>query len=275
VIDDIEIEQLRLAHVGCDYVRRNDFLRLCERWLTQTAGSFNHIVTLNPEMVLLAEERTAFREAVNAAELRVPDGAGIVWARWFIRSRFWSLWPSLLAFPFVMVERITGVDSVEALASLCEKQGVPMYLLGGTQTQVVTTAQYLRKKYPRLTVDTSADHTFALDGPPAILTDIQEKQPGVLLVAYGAPRQTEWIERHRNDLPSVRIAMGVGGAFAILSEDRPRAPKFLQRLNLEWLWRLILEPSRLPRIWRATVRFPVLIQQQKEADPPELIEAAS
>lgn len=267
----IEIEHLRLGSVSCDYIRRSDFLRLCAEWLLSTPAAFHHVVTLNPEMVLLAEKEPQFRAAVNAAELRVPDGAGVVWARWFIRSRFWSLWPSLLAFPFVSVERITGVDSIETLASLCEQHGISMYLLGGTQTQVTATAAHLTQHHPQLTIFTSDDHAYAADGPPVILKDIQVRQPDVLLVAYGAAHQSEWIERHRHHLPSVRIAMGVGGAFAILSEETPRAPAWLQRLNLEWLWRLVLEPSRLPRIWRATVRFPLLIQRQKQADPPELL----
>lgn len=211
------------------------------------------MVTLNPEMVVQADMNEEFREAVQKATLRVPDGAGLIWAQWYIRSEFWALWPSLFAFSFRHVERIPGVEVVYMLASLCAENNLPLYLVGGTTSQVNGTAEKLRKRFPSLTVYTSDSD----------VDDIKKKQPAVLLVAYGAPKQTIWIEAHREDFPSVRIAVGVGGAFAILSEERPRAPKWLRRLNLEWLWRLVLEPSRFPRIWRAVVEFPRLVTRQK------------
>lgn len=260
------IEHLRVGSVVCDFIQMDAFTTLCRQWLTH--NHFHHVVTLNPEMVMEAEDSQQFQAALNAADIRLPDGAGLVWAHWFIRSQFWSLWPSLLAFPFRAVERITGVETVEMLAKLCAKESRPMYLLGGTRTQVTRTAQKLQAQHPGLTVHTSPDHEYDSAGPASILTDIHNKQPAVLLAAYGARKQTVWIEKHRADLPSVCIAVGVGGAFAILSEDRPRAPEWLRRLNLEWLWRLILEPTRLPRIWRATVQFPLLISRQKSANPP-------
>lgn len=262
-------ESLRLGSVNCDFMRPETFRALCQRWLTSPEeAKLHHVVTLNPEMVLAAEHDTAFRTAIERAEVRVPDGAGLIWAQWYIRSQFWSLVPSLLAFSFRQVERIPGVDTVWQLARLCAKHNTPLYLLGGTQPQVERTANLLRQELPQLLVHTSIPHKFDLAGPATIVQDIQTKKPGVLLVAYGATKQTTWIEKHRSQLPSVRIAVGVGGAFAILSEDKPRAPHFLRQLNMEWLWRLLLEPSRLPRIWRATVAFPLLISRQKAAHPP-------
>jgi len=260
------IEHLPVGSLTCDFIQADAFKELCSEWLK--SARFHHVVTLNPEMVMEAEENKQFREAAAAAEIRVPDGAGLVWAHWFIRSQFWSLWPSLMAFPFRAVERITGIDTVDLLAKLCAKEGLPMYLLGGTLQQVERTAKKLKEQYPNLTVHTSPDHQYDAAGPASIIADIQSKQPAVLLVAYGARKQTVWIEKHRQQFPSVRIAVGVGGAFAILSEDTPRAPEFFRRRNAEWLWRLILEPTRLPRIWRATVKFPLLIHRQKMAHPP-------
>jgi N-acetylglucosaminyldiphosphoundecaprenol N-acetyl-beta-D-mannosaminyltransferase len=122
----------------------------------------------------------------------------------------------------------------------------------------------LKERFPKLTVATSANHRYDATGPAAILADINDKRPDLLFVAYGAPAQTVWIEANKNKLPSVKLAMGVGGAFAILSEDTPRAPSLLRRLNLEWLWRLVLEPSRVPRIWQATVKFPLFVHAAKK-----------
>lgn len=270
------IEHLELGSVTCDFMRLETFSALCVQWLTEKREQrFHHVVTLNPEMVMTAQHDEDFREALQAAELRVPDGAGLIWAQWYVRSQFWSLIPSLVAFSFRQVERITGVDTVWLVARLCARYDLPLYLLGGTAQQVQRTAKLLTKRLPNLKVFTSTDHAYDIEGPVSVLKDIQDKQPAVLLVAYGAQKQSTWIERHRAHLPSVRLAIGVGGAFAILSEDTPRAPKPLRQLNLEWLWRLLLEPSRLPRIWRATVQFPLLIARQKAANPPTFSNTAT
>ena len=245
-------EKVRLGRVACDFMGQYEFEELCSRWLT--SDRFNHVVTLNPEMVMLAEHDDAFRKAVSAAEVRAPDGAGLIWARWYLRSRWWPLWPSLIAFLRQPVERVTGIEAVMMLGRLCHKRGLSLYLLGGTARQRRLAATMLTSRFVGLTVGSSSED----------LADINRQQPAVLLVAYGAPKQTLWVERHRNNLPNVRIAVGVGGAFAILGEDLPRAPKRLQALNLEWLWRLYLEPRRLPRIWQATVQFPLLISRQKK-----------
>lgn len=242
-------ETVRLGCVSCDFMSPEEFMRLCSRWLT--SDKFHHVVTLNPEMVMLAEGNDAFREAVQAAEARVPDGAGLVWAWWYLRSSYWPLLPSLLTFLWQPVERVTGVDAIMTLGRLCQERGLSIYLLGATKKQRQKTAVRLTSRFAELSVAMPPER-------------IHDQRPTVLLVAYGAPKQTLWIERQREHMPSVRIAMGVGGAFAMLSEGLPRAPQLLRALNLEWLWRLYLEPRRWPRIWQATVRFPLLMRRQKK-----------
>lgn len=257
----IDQEQLPIGKTRCDYVTEESFFSLVDLWLR--SNTFHHVVTLNPEMVIMAEHDTKFREAINRAEIRVPDGSGLIWARWYVRSEFWSLLPSLFAFLFRSADRLSGVDSIVHLCELALKADQAVYLLGGTKYQNTHTQEYIKFRFPELRVYSAPPHTFTMNGPTEIIQDIQEKKPGVLLVAYGAPKQSVWIENNRDALPSVRVAVGVGGAFAIISEDRPRAPLFFRRRNLEWLWRLFLEPSRLPRIWNAVVRFPLLVHQQK------------
>ncbi len=256
------IESLKIGGVTCDFMRQDEFRALAKERLS--GDEFTHIVTLNPEMVMAAQQNPPFREALAAATWRIPDGSGLIWARWYMRSEFWSLWPSLLAFPFIQVERVTGVEAVRSLSAMAAETGKRVYLLGGTPHQVTRTAAVLRREFPQLEVAVSPAHRFTLEGPAEILADIAAQKPDIIFVAYGAPAQTLWIERHRALLSSVRIAIGVGGAFAILSEDTPRAPLWLRRLNLEWLWRLILEPSRVRRIWQATVRFPLLVNAEKK-----------
>lgn len=254
-------ESLRLGQVTCDYINPDDFLSLCRKWLN--TDKFHHIVTLNPEMVMAAENDKEFSVALQGADIRVPDGAGLIWAHWYLRSRFWSLIPSLISFSFRDAARITGVDAVQNLTGMAKQEKKTVYLLGSGPRQLQRTLARLKKRYPNVNIAAAAPHKFDLNGPPPILADIKRVKPALLLVAYGAPRQTLWIEKQRRSLPSVRVAMGVGGAFDILSESKPRAPRIFLQLNLEWLWRLFLEPTRLPRIWQAVIKFPRLVHRQK------------
>jgi N-acetylglucosaminyldiphosphoundecaprenol N-acetyl-beta-D-mannosaminyltransferase len=254
-------ENVSLGRVRCDFMSMEDFVDICDNWLKTT--SFHHVVTLNPEMVMVAERDEKFFKAIKMADLRVPDGAGLVWARWYLRSQYWPLWPSLFSFLFQTVERVTGVDAVKELARLCCEQNKGIYLLGGTKQQVEKTAQLLLKRFPKLRIATAPEHDYNLQGPKDIVEDIRRNSPAVLFVAYGAPKQTIWIENMRKQLAGVSIVVGVGGAFAMLSEDLPRAPYFLRQINLEWLWRLYLEPKRVNRIWQATIKFPLLMRRYK------------
>lgn len=255
------MDQLQLGNVTCNYTTPADFYAMCGAWLE--SDHFHHVVTLNPEMVVEATRNSRFAAAIGAATIRVPDGSGLIWARWYLRSPRWGLIPSLFSFLRRPAERIAGIEVIQEVAKLAHEARGGIYLLGGAKQHVQRTAQLLKRALPGLRVHTSPPHTFNISGPQDILADIQAKAPTVLLVAYGSPKQTIWIERHCRHIPSIRIAIGVGGAFAILSEATPRAPAFLRYHNLEWAWRLLLQPQRLPRIWRATITFPLLIYRQK------------
>lgn len=258
------LEQVRLGSLTADFLSPDEFLETCRQWLV--SGAFHHVVTLNPEMVMAAQNDEDFRQAVEKADLRVPDGAGLTWARWYLRSAYWPWLPSLVVFMFHRAQRITGVDMLWDLAALCSQNHQALYLLGGTARQVQRTAKKLRLRFPNITIHTSPEHRYDRNGPGYIVEDIQAKKPAVLLVAYGVPKQTVWLNTNRDKLTGVSIAAGVGGAFAMLSEEVPRAPRWLRQLNLEWVWRLMLEPQRLPRIWQAAVQFPLLIRKQKQKE---------
>lgn len=255
------LEHVLIGSLTCDFLSPADFLEQCKTWLV--SDEWHHVVTLNAEMVVLAEQDTTFQTAAVAATMRVPEG-GPLWAKSYLQSSSQSLWHSLGLYWQQPRERITGVDMVWNLAKLAADNGQSLYLLGGTAAQNIGAAQALKKVYPNLAVITGKNHNFSIDGPLDIIQDIQAKQPVILLIAYGAPKQTIWLEQHKHELPTVRIAVGVGGALAMIAGELPRAPLWLQRHNLEWTWRLWLEPWRIKRIWRAVVVFPRIIQAQKQ-----------
>ena len=256
------IDSLPVGNVKCDYISRAEFIDLCKKWLN--GQEQHHIVTLNPEMVVEASRNKCFARNVQEASIRVPDGAGLIWARWYLRSPRWTLIPSLMLFPFVHTERITGVDAIDDICRICAGQDLSVYLLGGTTEEAKATAKRLRGLFPSLKLHIAPPHLYDPNGPEPIISLIKKAQPSVLLVAYGAVKQTQWIQTHCLKIPSIKIAMGVGGAFAILGEHKRRAPSWLLKHNFEWLWRLLLEPSRLPRIYNATIVFPHLIKHQKQ-----------
>jgi len=95
------------------------------------------------------------------------------------------------------------------------------------------------------------------------VNSINRCQPEILLVALGAPKQEKWIAQNLGKIPSVKVAIGVGGAFDLLSGQIKRAPKIFQALGLEWLWRLFREPRRWRKVWRSVVVFPIIVLRQK------------
>ncbi len=235
--------------LNCQFFSPEEYASCLTHALSTPA--LTHIVTLNAEMVVEAERNLSFKQAVQQAELVIPDGSSILWARNFLTQKQQSVIPSLFMHLFSKEEPLTGVESVFSLCDIAQKNSAAIYLLGGTPSQAQGTLSVLQKKYPEVHIKITNEN---------IPTDTQ---PGILLVAYGAPKQTLWIEQHRNALEEkgIRIAIGVGGAFAMISGELPRAPKFFRTLHLEWLWRLFLEPRRIGRIWNAVIVFPRIIQK--------------
>ena len=233
------------------------------------------IVTPNPEMLLQAQKNPPFAQVLNRAWMSVADGAGVLWASTFQRSvkAGWSsmrrcvtgirLLILLLLQPKkcrgVFPERVTGVDLMGHIAIVASRLNVPIFLLGASEGVAEKVAAVLKKHSPKLIVAGTFAGSPHEDDFPALQARIAETRPGVLFVAYGSPAQELWIARHLHELPSVRIAMGVGGAFDFIARIRKRAPHWMRSLGLEWLYRLVQEPSRWRRIWNATVKFPLMV----------------
>lgn len=195
------------------------------------------LITVNPEFVMAAQRNPAFRQAINAAALVVADGIGVVWATRYLKA------PT--------PERITGVDTLMALARRCAASGYRLYLLGAAPGVAEEAATRLQN----LASDLQIAGTYAGSPAPAeeeaIIERIRTAQADVLCVAYGAPAQDLWIARNLARLP-VALAVGVGGAYDFISGRQRRAPRFMQRLGLEWLYRLYREPWR----WRRMLALP-------------------
>ncbi len=188
------------------------------------AGTPHQVVTLNAEIAYRAYREARLQEVINRAALVTADGAGIVWAA------------RKLGTP--LPQRVTGIDLLEALAEAGSRQGWRFYLYGAAPGVAARAAKRLTVTYPGLKIAGSSHGYLAAADMPQLLAEIKAARPQVLLVGLGAPKQEYWIAEHLQEL-EIPVAMGVGGSFDVLAGVAKRAPLWLQRLNLEWLYRII------------------------------------
>lgn len=211
----------------------------------------NYIVTPNPEFIVRAQKDKIFRDILNNAVIALPDGFGLMLAAKFLKKP--------------LDQRITGVDFIWQVAELAEREGYSIYLYGAGKGIAKKTAQRLLEKFPHLKI-AGAESGYDKEGKmndAFYVEDIRKKSPTILLVALGAPKQEKWIATHLQDFSSVKVAIGVGGAFDYISGSIKRAPKFIRKIGLEWLYRLILQPWRIKRIFTATIHFTYLVIKEK------------
>jgi N-acetylglucosaminyldiphosphoundecaprenol N-acetyl-beta-D-mannosaminyltransferase len=202
-----------------------------------SAGSPHQITTVNPEFVMEARRNAAFRAVLERSDLCMADGVGLLWAA---RRQGTSL-PG----------RVTGSDGVPLIAGRAAVMGWSIYLLGAAPGVASRTARLLTERYPSLRIAGTFAGSPAETDAPGLVASIRAAAPDILFVAFGAPQQDLWISRHREAL-RIPVMMGVGGAFDHIAGVRRRAPQWVQRLNLEWLFRLVTQPWR----WRRQLVLP-------------------
>jgi N-acetylglucosaminyldiphosphoundecaprenol N-acetyl-beta-D-mannosaminyltransferase len=171
----------------------------------------------------------------------------------------------------VRVERITGIDMIHWLCGQSVMRGKKVFLLGGRPATVVEKVKCeLSRTYPEVMFECDCGHqnikevmSLQVSGIDAkseqIVAKINEFGAEVLLVAYGHPWQDLWLDKVRDELRTVRLAGGVGGAFDFIAGNVPRAPVWMRSRGLEWIYRLSQQPERLPRILNATWRFGLIL----------------
>lgn len=211
-------------------------------------ASFHHVMTPNSEMMVEASKNPPFHALLNRTHLNIADSAGLLWAA----RRTGQLLP----------ERVTGVDTViEVCSSLSSDH--PVFLLGAWGDTAKRAGEMLKHKNPRLVIAGAFSGSPKEEDAADIIKQINDSGAHLLLVAFGAPKQDVWIDRYRSQLTTVRVAIGVGGTFDFIAGVHKRAPVIFQNLGMEWLWRVIREPQRFPRIWRAVVVFPWKVMNSK------------
>jgi N-acetylglucosaminyldiphosphoundecaprenol N-acetyl-beta-D-mannosaminyltransferase len=233
-------ESLFILGVRVDAITFDATLACIESYIAD--GRPHQIVTVNPEFVMTGQSNAEFRRVINEAALALPDGTGVWWA-----SR-------RLGRP--IPERVPGVDMVDRLASMSAGKGFRIYLLGAMPGVAEKAAKVLCARYAGLTVAGTYAGSPRVEDEAGIIAQVRAAQPHILLVAYGAPAQDMWIARNLDRL-GVPVCIGVGGAFDYLAGVHPLAPRWLRRIGLEWLHRLVTQPWR----WRRMLALPRFVWQ--------------
>jgi N-acetylglucosaminyldiphosphoundecaprenol N-acetyl-beta-D-mannosaminyltransferase len=224
------VTQVRVLGVRVDCVDMRAALDRIEQLVGE--GGTHLVATLNPEFIMRARRDPEFARVLELADLCLADGTGVVWAA---RRQGCDL-----------SAPVTGVDLIPPIAALCAKRGFRLFLLGAEPGVAAELAARLRAQHPELAV---AAHAGSPDpsGDDETVALIRDHRAQVLLVAFGAPRQELWIDRLKDRL-GVAVGIGVGGAFDYLTGRVPRAPIWMRRTGLEWLYRLASQPWRARRM---------------------------
>lgn len=199
----------------------------------------HHIITANPEIVMLGREDSSFMALLHSVDLITPDGIGAVWA-----SKYYGE---------AIHDRVTGVELSTGLIEACAEQGLGVFLLGASPQSNTLAIKNLRQRYPRLRI-AGQDGYFKEQDVPDVLAAIREFKPALLLVGLGVPRQEHFIAGHKSQL-GVPVMIGVGGCIDIFAGVVKRAPKLWQQMRMEWLYRLLSQPSR----WRRQLVLPKFV----------------
>ncbi|MFW0837779.1 MAG: WecB/TagA/CpsF family glycosyltransferase [Candidatus Komeilibacteria bacterium] len=213
-----------------------------------------HIVTINPEFIVLASKNIDFQNVVNEAEIRTADGFGLIlFARLILKKK---------------LKRAPGSDLTNAIFANHKIASQPIFLLGGREGVAYSAAKKIKAQYPDANI-VGTDSGFNDIHQPTLLEynkiidKIDKSGAKILLVAYNAPFAQLFIKEYLPRFQNIQIAMGIGGALDFWTNVK-RAPKIMRIIGLEWMWRLILQPWRLPRIYKAIVKFWLLANQQKD-----------
>lgn len=244
---------MRILHTRVDEMNMQQVLAAIESFIAAFPNANSqpqHIVTINPEGIMLTQEDELFYQAVEAASIVTADGSGVLWAA------------EKMGQP--LTERVTGIDLTMQLMQLAAEKSWRVYMLGAKPGIAEQAAANLRQQNAGLNI-VGVDNGYFQDRQEQVIESIAAAKPDILLAALGMPFQEKWLYQHQEKL-HCKVMIGIGGSFDVIAGNVRRAPQMWQKLRLEWLWRLLSEPARwrrylaIPRFMRAVKRE---IRQQR------------
>lgn len=216
--------------VKVDKLTFNEALDIAEN-LVQSEG-VSAIFTPNPEIIMCAKQDDELKEILNGADLCTADGIGVVYGAKILNDP--------------VPERVAGFDLTCALLERLARTGEGVFLFGAKPGVADAAKANLEKKYQGINIAGTRNGYFNTEDEPKIIDEINKSGAKLLLVCLGAPKQEKWIEAHKAEL-NVNLCMGVGGTLDVLAGVAKRAPEVFIKLNIEWVYRLLKNPSRIGR----------------------------
>ena len=224
-------ERVNILGVDVDAVTMAEAVDVVRRAMDTRAGVM--VATANAEMLMRATHDEELRRILNASALFVPDGAGTVWAARHLGH--------------AMPERVAGYDLAQELLRCAPAEGRRVYFFGSAPGVAEKAKAKAEQLYPGIEIVGVRNGFFSPADNAAIIAEIRAARPDLLLVALGVPKQEKWIAAHLAAL-DVPVAIGVGGTLDVMAGVMKRAPYWMQRAKLEWLFRGLMQPKRAGRL---------------------------
>lgn len=188
------------------------------------------IVNINPEIVVSNYKNEELKKILNEQKYQIPDGSGIVWASKKNKGSIST--------------RITGIDLMLDICKESQKYSSNIFLYGATDDVVQKAKKELEKAYPEIRIIGTND---GYEDEEKVVQKLKTMPIDILFVGLGSPKQENFIIKYKNELKNIKILMPVGGSFDVISKTKKRAPDWMIKCNLEWLFRLLQEPKRIFR----------------------------
>lgn len=225
--------RVNICDVEIDRISFNEVVEKIIQVAT-TSKLATYVVTPNAHHVTMLQKDARFREIYQHAFLVVPDGVPLLWAAQFLKTPLQG--------------RVNGTDLFEELSATAAKAGLKIFLLGGRPGAADSAAKMLQARHPKLNIVGTYCPPYGFESDLAevkrINETIQAAAPHLLFVGLGAPKQEYWMYDHCEEL-GVPVSLGIGVSFELVSGMVQRAPKLMQKMGLEWFFRLVVEPKRL------------------------------
>ena len=226
------IERIEILGVPVDCVTMETAVNFAEKIIGDTRREAIRVVAVNPEKIIKAQENSALLLFLKEAQLLLPDGIGVV-----VAARLLGL---------AKMVRVPGSEFMPSLCERAAKRGFKIFLFGGSPEVNRKVVDVLRQRYPGIQIVGSQDGYVDEHGMPELINRINASEADILFLALGSPRQELWMERYLQQT-KVKLCQGVGGTFDVIAGNVKRAPLAFRKLNLEWFYRLMAQPSRILR----------------------------
>lgn len=219
-----DILGVKINNMGMDEAV-NETVKLLEK------DSPSLIFTPNSEIIYMAKKDENFKQVLNSSDINTADGIGVIYASKILKDP--------------IPERVPGFDLACRLLQYMNENSSSLFLFGGKPGIAETAAEKILERYKDINICGTLNGYF--DSSEGIVNEINSKNPDFVFVCLGAPKQEKWMFEHKDEL-KCKVMMGIGGSLDVFAGNVKRAPKFFIKLNIEWLYRLITNPSRIGRM---------------------------